>query len=209
MTCLTRGRVSHRAPEVLTLHLKRFQQDMRGRLRKISGSIPFPADLDITPFCDPKVAHSSPRSLVAAMLQRAFAHVSNLPSRRTCFPAMHMPTCCCSGYFRLYIVDVFQRSAGSSEAQCMLAVLPITSLTCQRMKVLLADGKGQQGEYMIIAGQGCGGCTLHAGGRGGAPGQHVWRPLHLILCAAGARGRPGAAAAAAAARPSRSAALGP
>ncbi len=45
----------NRAPEVLTLHLKRFQQDMRGRLRKISGSIPFPADLDITPFCDPKV----------------------------------------------------------------------------------------------------------------------------------------------------------
>lgn len=44
-----------RAPEVLTLHLKRFQQDMRGRLAKIKGRVPFPADLDITPFCDPKV----------------------------------------------------------------------------------------------------------------------------------------------------------
>jgi ubiquitin carboxyl-terminal hydrolase 16/45 len=42
---------------VLTLHLKRFQQDMRGRLQKIRGRIPFPADLDIHPFCDPKVLH--------------------------------------------------------------------------------------------------------------------------------------------------------
>jgi hypothetical protein len=47
-----------RAPEVLTLHLKRFQQDMRGRCGKINGAVPFPADLDITPYCDPKVIKS-------------------------------------------------------------------------------------------------------------------------------------------------------
>ncbi|KAK9916670.1 hypothetical protein WJX75_005528 [Coccomyxa subellipsoidea] len=49
-----KGYLIHRAPEVLTLHLKRFQQDMRGRCGKINGAVPFPADLDITPYCDPK-----------------------------------------------------------------------------------------------------------------------------------------------------------
>jgi hypothetical protein len=40
---------------VLTCHLKRFQQDGRGRLRKINGTVPFPRELDVSQFCDPKV----------------------------------------------------------------------------------------------------------------------------------------------------------
>lgn len=40
---------------MLTLHLKRFQQDLSGRLRKINGSVPFPQELDLTPFCAAEV----------------------------------------------------------------------------------------------------------------------------------------------------------
>ena len=40
---------------MLTLHLKRFQQDLSGRLRKIDGPVPFPRKLDLSPFCDPEV----------------------------------------------------------------------------------------------------------------------------------------------------------
>lgn len=47
-----------RAPEVLTLHLKRFQQDLSGRLRKIDGPVPFPGALDLSPYCDPEVTFS-------------------------------------------------------------------------------------------------------------------------------------------------------
>ncbi len=45
-----------RAPETLLLHLKRFQQDLSGRLRKIDGPVPFPPELDLSPFCDPEVS---------------------------------------------------------------------------------------------------------------------------------------------------------
>ena len=38
------------------LHLKRFQQDLSGRLRKINGPMPFPRELDLSPFCDPEVS---------------------------------------------------------------------------------------------------------------------------------------------------------
>ena len=44
-----------RAPEVLTLHLKRFQQDLSGSLRKINGPVPFPQELDLSPFCAAEV----------------------------------------------------------------------------------------------------------------------------------------------------------
>ena len=40
---------------MLTLHLKRFQQDLSGRLRKIDGPVPFPKALDMSPYCDPEV----------------------------------------------------------------------------------------------------------------------------------------------------------
>lgn len=44
-----------RAPQLLTVHLKRFQIDFRGKAQKILGVVPFPMDLDISPYCDPKV----------------------------------------------------------------------------------------------------------------------------------------------------------
>lgn len=46
-----------RAPPLLAVHLKRFQQDLRGRLSKIRGPVPFPFTLDISSVCDPKVGH--------------------------------------------------------------------------------------------------------------------------------------------------------
>ena len=44
-----------RAPPLLAVHLKRFQQDLRGRLSKIRGPVPFPFTLDLSSVCDPKV----------------------------------------------------------------------------------------------------------------------------------------------------------
>ena len=40
------------------MHLKRFQVDFRGKAQKILGVVPFPMDLDISPYCDPKVLPS-------------------------------------------------------------------------------------------------------------------------------------------------------
>lgn len=34
------------------VHLKRFQQNARGRLRKIGGAVAFPLHLDMGPFCE-------------------------------------------------------------------------------------------------------------------------------------------------------------
>jgi len=41
-----------KAPPILTVHLKRFAQDMRGRLSKLSGHVRFHELLDISPFMD-------------------------------------------------------------------------------------------------------------------------------------------------------------
>lgn len=41
-----------KAPLVLTVHLKRFAQDMHGRLSKLSGHITFHEQLDLSPFID-------------------------------------------------------------------------------------------------------------------------------------------------------------
>lgn len=43
-----------KAPLVLTIHLKRFSQDIRGRLSKLSGHITFQERLDLRPFLDPR-----------------------------------------------------------------------------------------------------------------------------------------------------------
>ncbi|KAI5074970.1 hypothetical protein GOP47_0010931 [Adiantum capillus-veneris] len=43
-----------KAPPILTVHLKRFAQDMRGRLSKLSGHVSFPEILDLRPFLDPR-----------------------------------------------------------------------------------------------------------------------------------------------------------
>eukprot|EP00891_Asterochloris_glomerata_P003980 jgi/Astpho2/3980/fgenesh1_pg.00063_%23_38_t len=50
----SKGYCIHRAPPLLAVHLKRFQQDLRGRLSKIRGPVPFPFTLDISSVCDPK-----------------------------------------------------------------------------------------------------------------------------------------------------------
>lgn len=41
-----------KAPRVLTVHLKRFAQDLHGRLSKLSGHITFHEQLDLGPFTD-------------------------------------------------------------------------------------------------------------------------------------------------------------
>jgi hypothetical protein len=43
-----------KAPLVLTVHLKRFAQDLHGRLSKLSGHITFHEQLDLGPFIDPR-----------------------------------------------------------------------------------------------------------------------------------------------------------
>lgn len=46
------GKLVCRLPSLLAVHLKRFQADLRGRAKKISGPIAFPLDLDVAKFCD-------------------------------------------------------------------------------------------------------------------------------------------------------------
>ncbi|MCO5553048.1 hypothetical protein L7F22_006568 [Adiantum nelumboides] len=41
-----------KAPPILTVHLKRFAQDLRGRLSKLSGHVAFPEILNLRPFLD-------------------------------------------------------------------------------------------------------------------------------------------------------------
>ncbi|KAJ8530744.1 hypothetical protein K7X08_023625 [Anisodus acutangulus] len=43
-----------KAPPILTIHLKRFSQDVRGRLSKLSGHVNFRDTIDITTFVDPR-----------------------------------------------------------------------------------------------------------------------------------------------------------
>ncbi|CAN4120790.1 unnamed protein product [Withania somnifera] len=43
-----------KAPPILTIHLKRFSQDARGRLSKLSGYVNFRDTIDITTFIDPR-----------------------------------------------------------------------------------------------------------------------------------------------------------
>ena len=54
------------------MHVKRFQQDLRGRLSKIAGAVAFPINLNLTPFCDPKVPPScslpAPHQLTARVI---------------------------------------------------------------------------------------------------------------------------------------------
>lgn len=42
-----------RAPQVLTIHLKRFCQDVRGRLSKLNGHVKFRDTVDLKPYMDP------------------------------------------------------------------------------------------------------------------------------------------------------------
>ncbi|KAI3853771.1 hypothetical protein MKX03_001212, partial [Papaver bracteatum] len=42
------------APSILTIHLKRFSQDTRGRLSKLSGHVNFEETIDLRPYMDPR-----------------------------------------------------------------------------------------------------------------------------------------------------------
>ncbi|KAI9075813.1 hypothetical protein K1719_042299 [Acacia pycnantha] len=44
----------YKAPPVLTIHLKRFSQDIRGRLSKLSGHVSFKETIDFRPYMDPR-----------------------------------------------------------------------------------------------------------------------------------------------------------
>lgn len=44
-----------RAPTLLVLHLKRFARTPRGGIQKINVHVPFPFDLDVSKYVDPKV----------------------------------------------------------------------------------------------------------------------------------------------------------
>nr|GMD80592.1 ubiquitin carboxyl-terminal hydrolase 2-like [Ipomoea batatas] len=43
----------NKAPPILTIHLKRFSQDARGRLSKLSGHVDFKYTIDLKPYIDP------------------------------------------------------------------------------------------------------------------------------------------------------------
>lgn len=47
----------YKAPPVLTIHLKRFSQDARGRLSKLNGHVNFREAMDIRPYIDPRCAN--------------------------------------------------------------------------------------------------------------------------------------------------------
>ncbi|KAF5736641.1 ubiquitin carboxyl-terminal hydrolase 2 isoform X1 [Tripterygium wilfordii] len=44
----------NKAPHVLTIHLKRFSQDARGRLSKLNGHVSFRETIDLRPYMDPR-----------------------------------------------------------------------------------------------------------------------------------------------------------
>jgi ubiquitin carboxyl-terminal hydrolase 16/45 len=44
----------YKAPPVLTIHLKRFSQDARGRLSKLNGHVNFRETMDFRPYMDPR-----------------------------------------------------------------------------------------------------------------------------------------------------------
>ncbi|TKY47847.1 Ubiquitin carboxyl-terminal hydrolase 2 [Spatholobus suberectus] len=44
----------YKAPPVLTIHLKRFSQDARGRLSKLNGNVNFRETMDVRPYIDPR-----------------------------------------------------------------------------------------------------------------------------------------------------------
>ncbi|CAK7328449.1 unnamed protein product [Dovyalis caffra] len=55
-----------KAPPILTIHLKRFSQDARGRLSKLNGHVNFRDVLDLRPFMDPR--HVDTESYVYRLL---------------------------------------------------------------------------------------------------------------------------------------------
>ncbi|XP_061360589.1 ubiquitin carboxyl-terminal hydrolase 2 [Gastrolobium bilobum] len=50
----TKRDLIYKAPPVLTIHLKRFSQDTRGRLSKLNGHVDFREAMDLRPYMDPR-----------------------------------------------------------------------------------------------------------------------------------------------------------
>ncbi|KAE8731875.1 hypothetical protein F3Y22_tig00002511pilonHSYRG00527 [Hibiscus syriacus] len=44
----------NKAPPILTIHLKRFCQDVRGRLSKLNGHVNFRETINLRPYVDPR-----------------------------------------------------------------------------------------------------------------------------------------------------------
>lgn len=73
-----------KVPPVLILQLQRFTQTPRGGLRKLSGHVPFPLDLDMSPFMAPpavdEAADKSPDHSSTAAAAAAAADVPSPPA---------------------------------------------------------------------------------------------------------------------------------
>ncbi|KAK6914311.1 Peptidase C19, ubiquitin carboxyl-terminal hydrolase [Dillenia turbinata] len=50
----TKRMLINKAPQILTIHLKRFTQDARGRLSKLNGHVLFRERIDLRPYMDPR-----------------------------------------------------------------------------------------------------------------------------------------------------------
>ncbi|KAL0414057.1 UNVERIFIED_CONTAM: Ubiquitin carboxyl-terminal hydrolase 2 [Sesamum radiatum] len=50
----TKSILINKAPSILTIHLKRFSQDARGRLSKLNGHVNFRETIDLKPYMDPR-----------------------------------------------------------------------------------------------------------------------------------------------------------
>ena len=73
-----------RFPPLLTVHVKRFQQDMRGRLSKIEGAVPFPLALDLSSFCDPQV-RCHPTGYLQYAMRLLSAHICHAAKHKHFF----------------------------------------------------------------------------------------------------------------------------
>ena len=145
-----------RAPQLLTIHLKRFRQDARGRLVKVSGHIAFDLDLDMTSFCNPQ----------ACLTQRSLAAAQGPSPDGPVLQTAYSCSSCTHGWLCL-------------EHRCLSAAPEkVHSLRMTKMKIFTRNASCE------FAGPGCIGSEVHVGGSGGAcrAAAGIW-PL-LGLCAA-------------------------
>lgn len=66
----------NRAPPLLTIHLKRFCQDARGRLNKLNGHVYFRETIDLRPFINPRCVSLSFELSITILLQHSFFTLS-------------------------------------------------------------------------------------------------------------------------------------
>lgn len=59
----------NKAPPILTIHLKRFSQDARGRLSKLSGHVDFKYMIDLKPYIDPRYVNHYFYYLIESILR--------------------------------------------------------------------------------------------------------------------------------------------